>query len=358
MSYTPPAPNAADFGFTGSVYTSSSNFSWDPRARTCASAGFSPTRFGAPASAFWQILTAGSTATTAFGTTTHVRGQTATGAANASFFGLPKAARGGSAAGFQSFLSGVPTYKIDWQVTNFGRARLFPFHVAPGWVSTQFGTPKAAAIKWVTTLGKVTHLGMPATQSSRSGSATGFGPTRFGTAFAQPLTPPNLSQTLDASGWAQTMLGAPTAMPEQFGFATGFAPTQLPAPASVHAQPATGLHGTVFGASTSRLTAHPAGFITPVFGAPQARLLLAAAGAHPATRWGIPHTVRSNTFLTTGRSDTWFGHPSGSSRLNKPATGFSATHLGAPTCRRRNHAAMTPPATAFGTPLLKRNTQC
>lgn len=358
MSYTPPAYNAADFSFTGVTYSPRSNFTWDPLARTVAVSGFSTTQFGSHSAAYLQITQATGAEVITFGTPTHTRTQQATSLVNVTQFGLPKAALGGTASGFQSFSSGTPTYKIDWQVTKFGNPRLFPLHVAPGLRSTQFGTPLAKAIKWVTTLGQITRFGTPLTRTDRTGAVTAINITRFGTPFVVPLIIPNLTQTQQAFGWAQTAFGTPVAMPEQFGAVTGFSLTQLGTPTSRRGQRATGMLTTLFGQPQANQTAHPAGFKPVQFGTPTVRYTLIAASAYRATRWGLPLAGRSNTYLTAGRTSTAFGHPTGFSRFNKSATGFTATQMGTPTCHRRNKATMLPPATMFGMPLLKRNLLC
>jgi hypothetical protein len=53
-----------------------------------------------------------------------------------------------------------------------------------------------------------------------------------------------------------------------------------------------------------------------------------------------------------------FGRPTGFSRFNYLASGFTSTAVGAPTCHERHRVAPTAPMTTFGIPLLKRNTTC
>lgn len=358
MSYTPTASNAADFTFSGEAYSEQTNFTWDVLAVTKQATGFSTTQFGNTAAAFWQIKDATGIAHTNFGTPTNGLTQAATGATPSTTFGTPGHARAGTATGFQSFNSGTAVSKIEWQVTQFGTPRLFPFHVAPGYVITQFGTPYATSIKRVTTFGIITRFGTPATDSDRTFEASGFTPTLFGTPSFYAAPPPNTHQTLQAYGWATTAFGLPYAAHQQFGDATSVTSTIFGTTAALMGQAATGFTSTTFGLPTALFTARPAGFRPTTFGTPSGRYTLAVSSTQPSIRFGTPTTSRSDSYLATGTCRTWFGHPAGFRRFNKPATGFTGTAFGAPTCRQTHRVTMRPPATAFGTPLLKRNLQC
>lgn len=358
MSYTPPAYNAADFTFSGDEYADRTNFTWDVLAVTKLATGFSTTQFGNTTAAFWQIKDATGIVHTNFGTPTNGRAQAATGATPSTTFGTPGHARAGTATGFQSFNSGTATSKIEWQVTKFGTPRLFPMHVAPGYVITQFGTPYVTSIKRVTTLGIITRFGTPATDSDRTFEASGFAPTLFGTPTFYATPPPNTHQTQQAYGWATTSLGTPYAAQQQFGDASGFLTGAFGTPTTLMVQAAAGLTSTAFGLATFRGTARASGFKATAFGTPSGRYTLSVSPTLPATRFGTPTTVRSNTYLATGTFRTRFGHPTGFHRFNKQATGFTSTNFGTPTCHKTHRATMMPPATTFGTPLLKRNLQC
>lgn len=358
MSYTPPAPTAADFSFTGGPASGATGFSWNTLGRTQAASGFIGTQFGAHAAVYLKIAQAAGTTVTTFGSPTHVRGQLATSTVNVSLFGSATSARSSGAVGFQSFNPGTPTYKIDWQVTKFGQARLFPFHVAPGWQAAQFGEPTAATIKRVPSLGWVVSFGIPASPTIRSLSASGFLATRFGVVFNPPTTAPNLSQVQQAYGSSSTLLGTPVASPQQFGSASGFSSTFVQSPSATPVLPAAGFALTVFGQASCAWRTHAAGLSTARLGSPVSRLALSASSTYRSTRWGSPLTVRSDTYIAAGWLDTRFGQPDGTLRFNKQATGFCTTTLGVPACRRQHRASMLAPATSFGSPLLKRTSQC
>lgn len=358
MSYTPPAYNAADFTFSGTAYSERANFTWDVLSVTKVATGFLATQFGNATAAFWQIQDATGTLLTNFGTPSNVRTQAATGATPATTFGTPASAMALGATGFQAFNSGTATSKIEWQVTQFGTPRLFPFHVSPGTSVTQFGAPYATSIKRVTTLGRVTQFGTPTSPTNRTLEASGFSTTAFGTAFNFTAPPPNTYQTQQAYGRATTSFGTPYAAQQQFGAATGFFAGSFGTPTALVGQAATGFTSTTFGLATALFAAHPAGFTPTVFGTPSGRYTLAVSPAPPSTRFGTPATVRSDTYPATGTCRTWFGNPTGFRRFNKPAMGFTGTAFGTPTCRQTHRVTMLPPATAFGTPLLKRNLQC
>lgn len=362
MSYTPPASNAADFTFSGVAYSSppadGANFTWDVLAVTKTATGFLATQFGSPTSAYWQIQTATGIVHTNFGTPSNGRTQASTGATPSTTFGTPKSARAGTASGFQSFNSGTATSKIDWQVTQFGTPRLFPFHVAPGYVITQFGTPYATSIKRVTSLGIVTNFGTPTSPTNRTFIAKGASTTQFGYPWGIFYQPPNLTQTQQAYGWTQTQFGTPHAAPEQFGTATGFMSGAFGTPTARRGQQATGFTSTVFGTPKLSMAAHHAGFKVTQFGTPRARRTQHATSIQSTLRWGTPLAVRSNTYLATGTCSTRFGHPTCFSRFNKHATGFSSTTFGTPTMRQTHLVTMIPPGTVFGAPLLKRVLQC
>jgi hypothetical protein len=330
----------------------------------CAASGFSPTLFGAPVATYDQAQDASGFTTTALGTPSIPL--VATGIPAGTQFGTP--ANIPNALGFRSTQFGTPgTY------TTFTGA-------ASGFTSTVVPVPSLPLV--ASGIASTLHVGTPTTPTNRrlyvTGASTtvfghgtafryaaavtlqacltqGFGPSRFGLPYAGPKT----ARTGIASGLITTAFGTPTALHHRSEAASGFTGTVLGIPAIPLT--ATGLTpATSFGSATARETLDATGAAPSTqFGTTSVRRIQAATGLYRAARFGTPTCARSNAYIPYGiNASGKFGQPTGFSRVNHPATGFTGTQFGTPACALRYRATMTAPATRFGTPLLRRNPAC
>lgn len=277
-----------------------------------------------------------------------------------------------SADGYTSTLFGTPIGALvgafctvqGFSPTSLGIPTALHYNPAQGFTSTSFGTPTspqlvtAAVQPWLTT-----HFGIPsATQGavnvevplSFACSAFGFIASAFGTHSSAYL------QIGAVTGTAFGAVGNPTGTTQQVqasGFVSG----------------AAGIARTVI-----RLR-HTGTRLTEV-GTPMAARILFGTAAAPATRFGTARTIQGVEHLTSSVGPARFGQPAarragdhaassltpranfgraaGFSRFNYPATGFIGTNVGTPACHERHRVAHIAPATAFGSPLLKRAPTC
>jgi hypothetical protein len=324
------APTAA-FGVVGAQHAAgflSTIFGTPTVAGRFSAQGFISGGFGtprAPGALYGRYYDVVGFTSTAFGSPRARLRQQAASIAPTTVFGAINAQR---ASGFLAANFGLP------MVRYVGRAQ--------GFISGGLGTPRA-----------------PGAQYGRYYDVDGFNGTRFGA----PKT--RLRQA--ASGIAPTVqFGAPNAQ-----YASGFTSTHLGVPTvrSIHyAQPwISGGFGTprapgaIFGRYYDL-----EGFKGTQFGAPRARMRLAASSIAPTTVFGAINAQRATGFLATvfgAATAVQLLHPqpvAPSTRFGTPRApgaqfgryydlvGFSTTHFGAPRARLRQQASAIEPTVAFG----------
>lgn len=324
--------------------------------------GFTQTSFGSAIAVYDQFLDASGFRETAFGGPTSRRIQPATGELNTQFgIGLGRNVQ--RPTGFTTTQFGAPFLRprpVGFRDTNFGQARLFPYHVGAGFGPAKFGAPIGTqhwdAGAWT----PVTRFGTPTTPTNRTTQAAGSVFARLGQPTAIKYAPPNLARTGRAAGFKAPTFGTPSAGWTQTVQAAGIAAVHFGTPRGVMIQGASGFSSTALGMPLAKIAQKAAGFKPTQFGAPSARRIQMAAGLYRPVRFGLPTTLRSDTYLTYGFTCAGrFGQPRGFSRFNYAVTtGSPATRLGSPACHQRHRIASLPTVTRFGTPLLKRITQC
>jgi hypothetical protein len=115
----------------------------------------------------------------------------------------------------------------------------------------------------------------------------------------------------------------------------------------------------VFAAPQARQTQRAQGFKATAIGTPQSRRTQYAADSAPRTRYGTHSTIRSNWYVAYGFRATKYGTPRAWQRFNYHVGEWPvSTTVGTPTSRRTYPVESIPPITRYGTPLLKRTTQC
>ncbi len=280
-------------------------------------------------------------------------------------FGVPTARLTQPASGFYGTQLGTPDgYKLQraegFSPILFGTPRLFPSHVGPGVHTTLFGTPSAQQFWRAMSWSPIARLGTPTTPTDRSAQASGFAPVRLGLPQGSRTLPPDLTQSERAFGARTTLFGTPSARWAQAGQASALGPVvQFGTPVASGVHHADGVAmGAQFGTALVRLKQNAAGLYPVHFGSPGSTITQRASGLAPTVRFGLPTTVRSNWYEVRGFVATRCGQPIAYQRNNYHATGLGGTLFGTPSCRQRYRASALAPITRFGTPLLKRITQC
>lgn len=279
-------------------------------------------------------------------------------------FGTPSNARAQPAIGFTSGAFGTP-FGHNIQVASgftsgdFGAPRLFPFHVGPGIHSSQFGTPSGRQYWQAYPLIQPGHFGTPFITFNQTRIASGFTGGNFGNPLGMRVLPPNTDRICIAQPVVSGHFGTPRLTFPQSGVATSIHAGNFGTPRARMTLAASGIAGGQFGAPSSRMVAHARGFRSGNFGTPRARMIQQASSVYLAPRWGQADSERSNTYRATSiYVGTRMGQPTGTQRFNYKASGFTSGNFGTPTCRERHRAASIPPSGRFGTPILRRNTQC
>lgn len=243
--------------------------------------------------------------------------------------------------------------------TQFGSARLFPFHVAPG----VRAVVSSAVLGWqywrVPQALPFGSIGTPTTPTNRAGGATGFAPARFGRPLATRRMPGGVGVICTPSGFAATGLGSPSARWTQYGAAQPIAPVVhagTPAGSTVHH--AADIAPVQTGVPAVRLVQRAAAVNLTTTGAIRAILTQRASGASPKVRFGAHKTIRPNWYEVRGFCPFRAGNPRGYQRNNYATSGFAAAQFGLAGAHEVHRVSPLPPTARPGAPLLKRNTQC
>ena len=219
-------------------------------------------------------------------------------------------------------------------------------HAVRAGTSGTLGPVGAAGGSMATTIGEVTHFGIPALPGFATGEllATQFGlayggilnyaaPIGLVTNFGTPLQTPNKS--LAAGSLAPTtVFGEVESVrdfaPEPVGRVTWLAPGTFFGTASVTgaiALTATGIPPNELPAPTSRMVLAATGALVPTnFGTPNVGFSGRASGTK-STAFGTPTTLRP--FETTGSMRTAFGTPAVRIGTMHAATGWLSSNIGA-----------------------------
>lgn len=308
---------------------------------TYDASGFTSGSFGTPLAIWVQIQSASGFTSSAFGTPTHGRGQPASGFTSGSF-GTPF---GQNVQVVSGFTAGT-----------FGTPRIFPFSVAPGIHTSAFGTPDGHQYWQAHPIIQPGRFGTPFITFNQSQQASGFTVGTFGRPLAARYSPPDTDVICIASAVLPGKFGTPAV--KRWGSATGFTSGHLGAPTARIRQTASGLTGGAFGTPSCTMRDRSAGFRSGTFGAPRCAVVLRATGLYRAPRWGLAKAVQEGVYVASSLyTGTRMGQPTG--RIFKhTASGFTSGALGAPAASHRHRISSIAPCGRFGTPLLRRNTQC
>ena len=233
---------------------------------------------------------------------------------------------------------------VGFTTTSYGTHTAFQRNTTQGFISTSFGTPTS-----------------PQLIEAR---ASGWTATRYGTPFASQgivVVEVPLNFACPAFGFSSTRYGRPNSAHTQIGEATGTQIGAVGTPSGlaqrVHAA---GFTSTILSSeATVGVRLRQTGARLTAFGAPNAVAVLQHAAAQPTTRFGTARASRVGDHQASSfQAPVRFGRPTGFSRFNYPASGFTSTAVGTPTCHERHRVAATASSTTFGQPLLKRAPTC
>lgn len=265
--------------------------------------------------------------------------------------------------GFQSTIVGDPRIfpysPPPINSTQFGTGRLFPYHVAPGINSTQFGALASWQhwdVEWTT---PKTRFGTPFITFNQTRIASGFTRGNFGTPLGTRVLPPNASRICIAQPVPSGHIGAPRLAFLQAGTATGIQGGNFGASTARMTGFVASVSGGLLGTPISLMAARASGFRPCNIGDHSSRMAQQATSLYLAPRWGQAVSDRSNTYKVAGiYRGPRLGHPNGAQRVNRTASGFAGGNIGLPTCHQRHRVTSIPPTGRPGAPLLKRITQC
>ena len=312
-----------------------------PNAGDQMASGFTSGNFGTPLAVWDQLQNASGFTSSSFGTPTHARGQPASGFTSSSF-GTPF---GQNVQVVSGFTSGT-----------FGAPRIFPFSVAPGIHTGAFGTPAGHQYWQAQPIIEPGRFGTPFVTFNQSQQASGFTSGTFGRPMAIRYSLPDADVICFASAVLPGRFGTPAV--KRWAAASGFTSGHLGTPTARIRQTASGLTGGAFGTPSATLRTRAAGFRTGTFGASRCAVVLRATGLYRAPRWGLVKTVQEGVYVASSLyTGTRMGQPTG--RIFKhTASGFTSGAFGAPAASHRHRVSSIAPCGRFGTPLLRRNTQC
>ena len=334
-----------------------------PVATGRAATGFVTGGFGTPQAVYNQTQEATGFLTGAVGDPRYVWRVDATTIAPTTTFGDPRifpysavGLQGGTTFGTPRLF---PYHPVPINSTAFGTARLFPSHVGAWITSTQFGAPSGFQFWSVIWSTPATRFGTPTTPTDRACVATAINSTGIGWPSSNVHLPVSGDRTATAHGFRGTAFGSPRATWPKVGIASGAQFCSFGQPSADSGQWASGFSITNIGTPRSQFAQRAAGFKPVHYGFAIAVMTQRATGAMFQTRFGLPTSERSNTYLVYGiNASGRFGQPKGFSRFNHPATGFCSTNMGSPTCHERHRALHIPPRITFGRPVLLRNPFC
>lgn len=231
---------------------------------------------------------------------------------------------------------------------------------ASGFQSGAWGTPKGYNLQRATGISS-TAFGTPVSPYARTAAVEGFITAAVGRPMAFTTTEVQTNRVVTATPINSTVFGTPSMSGLFTGQATGAQGGTFGAALARVTQPVQAFGPVVaFGMPVLALGNHAAGFSVTAFGTPSSARLLAAASTYRATRWGLPKSSRSNTYLAQPAArGARFGRPKGWSLFAYQATPIEpATVFGTADCQQRHRAASLYSGARFGKPLLIRNTAC
>lgn len=308
---------------------------------TYEASGFRSGSFGTPYAIWTQFQSASGFTSGSFGTPTHARQQPVSGFTS-SLFGTPF---GQNIQVVSGFTSGT-----------FGAPRIFPFSVAPGIHTSAFGAPFGRQHWQANPIVQPGRFGTPFVTFNRNQQASGFTSGMFGMPMASHYNPPDTNVICIASAVLPGKFGTPAV--KRWVGASGFTSGHLGAPKVRMKQTAAGFNGGAFGAPSATVRTRVAGLRAGAFGTPRCAVVLQATGLYRAPRWGLAKATQEGVYVASSLYvGTRIGHPTG--RIFKhTAAGFTSGALGTPSASHRHRVSSIAPCGRFGTPLLRRNTQC
>lgn len=378
MTYAAPAIGAVHFPSLAAAYTAPSinniPLSLQPQFLGNLAYGFVAKGFGGNGSASFQVGAKGF-ASSSFGVGEARIARMATGfkivvfgtallpgvyqaaGAKAVKFGAPSAPR--IARGFAPVAFGVPSTPL----------------LASGWhAPASFGGASARqswrhyqAFPW-------SMFGAPSIAAPLVGSASGWRSAKFGGAIAFQFTTDH-AQSAVAKGFPAAAFGVPSvpvlsvvrasgAKHPRFGTspsastATFGVISRFGMPRSVLRLPGHGHALAVFGAAAVARGGNAQGARHTFFGLASVARAAYAQGAQQ-TRFGICAIKRQGDVQQkSSHPTTRFGGPTALRRFNYPASGWSSPGFGVPSCATASNARGAPPASRFGTALVKRTGIC
>ena len=365
MAYSRPSASAANLTWAGAVtYTrpaaSAANF--DPEA-----GGVSPiaptVQFGTPTGRMNYFLDATGFMPTTFGLGHVVPGQHVqlTEFARFGVASVPLLATSlGAVTGIGSPTSG-PAY---WGVrpiepaTTFGTANVVPGQVVGPITSTTFGTVSSIGGYWQhVASAPSTQVPMAYTAFAQDAECTGFANTQFGFPGSYNSMTVPTDWYGQAFGFTSTEAGEHSAAFKQIAVATSAAPAfQAGTPSAVRGGHATGFAVGVFGTPRMGMTASASGFRYTSFGTATAKFRCNANALAVSTAFGAPKRFVVDRHVYGINASNKFGHPTGWTRTNRRATGFTSTHLGTHAAKDTHRALHIAPTAQTGTHLLSRTT--
>ena len=328
-----------------------------------AATGFVSGSFGTPLAAYARTQSAtGISPTTQIPSPRGLKGLPVTGFCSTAF-GAGTGTKQQRPTGFLAGVLGTPRIfpfnTVGFRSTQFGAGRLFPYHVAPGVHSTQFGSINGWQHWDEVWNPPATKFGTPTTPTNRTAQADGFLATRYGQPSKVAHKPAGESWVCMASGILFAQMGSPVATWPQSGSASGIGPVNLGTPKASLGQRADGIYSVAVGAPTIKTLLKASGFANGHLGFAAAVMTQPADGAQFGQRFGLPEADISNTHKVYGiNASGRIGSPTGFSRFNYRVTGFRPVSIGSASCHELHRASHVTPICRLGTPIIKRNTQC
>ncbi len=365
MAYSRPSASAANLTWAGAVaYTrpaaSAANF--DPEVG--AVSPIAPTtQFGTPTGRMNYFLDATGFMPTTFGLGHVVPGQHVqlTEFARFGVASVPLLATSlGVVTGIGSPTSG-PAY---WGVrpiepaTTFGTAHVVAGQVVGSISLTTFGTASTIGGYWQHRASPPsTRFSMAYTAFAQTATPVGWLATKFGVPGKYVSTSYPVNRYGQAFGFESTTFGTPYAAFKQIAVASGTAPAfYAGTPSAIRGGHATGFVGGAFGTPSTTVTAHASGFRSTTIGTATAKFRCNANALAVSTAFGTPKRFVIDHHVYGINSSNKFGHPTGWTRINRRATGFTSTHLGSPASKDTHRALHIAPTAQMGTHLLSRTT--
>lgn len=239
-------------------------------------------------------------------------------------------------------------------------AKLSVLAQASGFAVGAFGSPTGFNVQRASGFSP-TVFGTPVSPYPRAVAAEGFGTVQIGRPMAFATTEVQINRLVTATPIHGTGFGQASYSGQITAQASGHQTGAFGAPKAMQALVAQTL-GAVpsFGIPALRTGLQAAGFQGTGFGVPRAGRGQSAASIYRPTRWGVPSSSRSDTYLAQPAArGARFGRPAGWSLHAYQASPVpTTTTFGAALCQQRHRAASTYSGARFGKPLLLRSTAC